>query len=512
MSDGRMKKTLNNSMWGLINIGVTTVLSFVRRSAFIFVFNAELLGINGLFSNILSILSLADMGFSTAMAYSYYKPMADGDEIKIAKLNNFYRKVYNYVAIVITALGLTMIPFLKYFSKLELPISSLNYYGSYLIFLGQTVTTYLFVYKSALYTANQKEYRVTRIRTITSMIFTVLEIAILLLVRDYLTYLSITLISNIVTNCAISFKANKDYPYICKSREKLEKKDKVSIISNLKAVFIYRLSGTLINSTDNILISTMVGTVFVGLYSNYLIIINSLTTFINVTFRSMIASLGNVMVTESEAKKYSVFKSVQFISIWFCIVFTASVSVVINDFILAWIGPKYVFDLPTVVAIMLNFYLVCALQPVWIFREAAGIYLKTKYVMLLTAILNLILSIVLGYWIGISGVLFASAISKLVTYVWYEPILLYKDYFKKRVSGYFLTQVIMLCATGALIVGLWFLLQTIVISNLWIRFFVRGVIAFIITNIVFLIVFARTASFRDLCAKLKSLFKLSLHH
>ena len=506
MQEGRAKKSLRNSVAGLTNSFLAIGFNFVKRTVFVHVLGAEYLGINGLFTNILAFLTLADLGLTTAMAYSYYKPLAQNDKNKIAALNRCYRKIYNIIALAIAVIGLGLTPFLKFIVNTKNPVPDVYFYGSYFLLLAQTVVTYLFVYKGTLITADQRQYLVTRVKTLTSLLCTVLEIIILLLTKNYLLYLSVALVTNIVNNLTISHFANKLFPYIRHSKEKLDKEEEKSIFSNIKSVFIYRLSGVLINSTDNLLISKIVGTVYVGYYSNYLIVINQLTSLINICFRSLTASLGNVLVTQTKEKQHEIFNTMQVASVWFGTVIASSVYLVINDFIFAWLGQDYMLDGLTVFAIMLNFYLLCILQPIWIFREASGLYMQIKYVMVITAVINIVLSIILGMWIGLAGILLASAIAKLLTYMWYEPILLFRKYFSANPWSFFKKLLLNFGGTCLLTGPLQFALSFIKFDNLWLLFFVRGFVAFAALNAVYLIVYHKNEYFLGILNRLKNIF------
>lgn len=473
------------------NTILSLVLNFVCRTVFIQVLGVSLLGINGLFANILQLLSLADLGFGTAMAYSYYKPISQNDYGKIASLNKFYRKIYNTIAAGVAAIGLALLPFLKYLINLDTEIPYLHIY--YLLALANSVVSYLFVYKSAVITAYQKNYIVTKYTAILSIVSAVLRIALLVLTHNYFIYLIIGSLSVVASNFIISRAADKLFPFL-KQGGSLDKETKSDIIKNMKSVFIYKISGVLINSTDNILISVIVGTIVVGYYSNYNLIITSITTFVTLIFTSLTASLGNLVISETAEKKYSVFKTVQLVSFWFTIVIIPSVYVVINDFIIVWLGEAFLMDHFTLFAIMLNFYLQCVLQPIWIYREATGMYRKTKYIMLITAIVNVGLSILFGIWWGLAGILLASAVAKLCTYIWYEPILLFKNYFNESPKTFFIS-VIMNLVGAAVLAGLLFLLSSLVTVSSILGFFIKGVIAFVICNLVYVLFFHKKEEF-----------------
>lgn len=494
MSENRSIKSTRNMVTGFLSKTFNMLLTFVSRTVFIKVFGVEILGINGLFANVLAFLCLADLGFSTAMTYSYYKPIADNDTDKIAALNRFYKKVYLCIAAGIAAIGLALIPFLKYIINLEQEVDHLYIY--YLLTLANTVVSYLFVYKTTVLYAHQEGYIVTKYNMIMSTVSVIAQIILMLIFKNYILYLSVSVIFTIINNFYVSHVTDKRYPFINK-KVKLEKEDKKGIFGNMGSIFLYKVSSVLMNSTDNIIISKLIGTVTVGFYSNYLTVINMLSSYITILFTSMTASIGNLMVKESSEKQFRVFKDIQVISAWCCIAICPCVYALINDFIIAWIGEKFLIDDLTVIAVIINFFLICILNPIWIFREAAGIYRKTKYIMVICAVINIVLSVIMGKMIGLSGVIFASAISKLFTYIWYEPIILFRDYFKKSPLNFFASSLGIVAITAATCVLLYYVKSFIVLEGI-IGFLVKGLACFVLSNIVFAVIFCKNKYFHDL--------------
>lgn len=503
MSDNRSIKSTRNVAAGFLNKTFTMLLSFASRTIFIKVFGVEMLGLNGLFSNVLAFLCLADLGFSTAMTYSYYKPIADNDKQKIAALNQFYKNVYLCIAAGITVVGLALIPFLKHIINLEQEIDHLYLY--YLLTLANTVVSYLFVYKTTVLHAHQEGYIVTKYNMIISTVSSIVQILIMLLLKNYIVYLSIAVVFTIINNICVSRVADKRYPFI-NQKSVLDKSDRKGIFNNMGSIFLYKVSSVLMNSTDNIIISKIIGTVSVGYYSNYLTVINIISSYITIMFTSFTAGIGNLMVKETSEKQYRIFKNIQAISAWCSVVICSCVYVLINDFIVIWIGEKFLIDDLTVIAIALNFFLVCVLNPIWIFREAAGIYRKTKYIMVICALLNIVLSIIMGKAIGLSGVIFASAVSKFLTYIWYEPVILFKNYFKKSPMNFFVSASGIAVLTVATSLLLMFVKSYVTVSGIA-GFVLNGVVCFVISNLVFLIFYFKNKYFRDVIKRIVNLLK-----
>lgn len=436
MEGSRRKKALKNVSFNILSQALTLILAFISRTFFVKIFGVEYLGLNGLFTDVLGLLSMADLGFTIAMVYSFYEPLANHDEKKLAGLITFYKKVYMCIAFAVALIGILLLPILPYIINSKTIIPNVNIY--YLISLFNVVISYLWVYKTAILTADQQEYRIKKISMITSIITTLVQILVIYVFQNYIIYLLISTVSSLVNNIIASWVATKLYPFI-KIKVEITKQEKIDIFKNLGAVFVFKASNVLINATDNILISILVGTIVVGYYSNYSMIQKQIMTFYSLLFTSMTASIGNLIVEESPETRYKVFKCQQTMSFVLCLVIVPCFALLINDFIGIWLGNSFNFDSLTLIVICLNMYLACVLQPLWTYREATGLYRKTKWIMLICAIENIILSIILGKIMGLAGILLASALSRLSTYIWYEPRILFKEYFERGARDYYLS-------------------------------------------------------------------------
>lgn len=467
MNNGRTKKAARNITYSMFNQIVTIVLSFVSRTVFIWGLGPDYLGINGIFSDVLNLLSMADLGFNTAMIYSFYKPLAMGDQKKMAALTTFYKKMYTFIAIIITVIGIALIPLLPQLINLDRQIPHLTLY--YLLSLFGVVSTYLCVYRTSILSADQNGFIITRISMITNMLKTLIMILSIIMFKNYTVYLVIGVVGELLNNIIASMIASKKYPFI-KEKAQLSKEEEKSIFQNMGSVFLYKVSSVLLNATDNVLISTIISTTMVGLYSNYLMLQTKITSLFTLFFSSTTASIANLIVTEGEDKRYEIFDCEQVISFSFCGVIVPCYILLANDFIRIWLGEGYTLDNITIYAIGLNMYLSCVLQPLWSYREATGLYRKTKWVMVICAMENVILSILMGKVIGVSGIIFASAISRVTTYVWYEPVLLFKTYFSRNSKIFFKKLLINFSYICSIVFVLTYLLSGVYIDNiiLWI--------------------------------------------
>lgn len=491
----RTSNSLRNIAYGFLTQFLTFILSFILRTVFIDYLGSDLLGVNGLYSNILTILSLAELGFATVMIYSLYKPLAENNYEKIAALVSYFRSVYNKVAIVILVLGLLVVPFLGFFIRSTLPLSSLRIY--YVLFLLNTVFSYVCIYKTTLINADQKQYLIKNWTLLFSIIKTVCQIAIIYFTGNYYIYLITEVIITLSTNLFLGRICDKYYPYINQHRSQLDKEERVVIMNNVKSMALYKFGVVAMNNTDNLLISKIVGTIWVGFYSNYTLFISAINTLINTFITAMFASLGNLNATADKQRQYEIFNLLLLICHWISAFFSIMFIVLLNDVITVWRGTEFLFDIKTVIVIVLNFYLSNIINPVWMYRETSGLFHKIKYVMLVSSIINIILSIILGLRYGIFGILLSTAISRLLTTVWYEPLVLYKSRFNRSPMEYYLKQVKFICITLLAFLACSFSIcwiKDISLVNIIIKCFICG----IVSNLIFFIMVYKSKEFNIL--------------
>ncbi len=492
--ESRVKKSLSNMTFGVVEQIATLVFTFITRTVFVKTLDANLLGVNGLFTNVLAVLSIAELGFETAIIYSMYKPIAEKDEKKIAAFMNYYKKIYNILAVVVFILGIMLIPFLKYLVNTDDEIDNILIY--YLIFLADSICSYLLANRVAIITANQNIHIISKYNTFFIILKSILQIISLVIFKNFIIYLIIQVLVTLITNLYGARLAHKMYPFAF-SNEKLDKEEKKKLIDSTKSMAIYKFCGTIVDSTDNIFMSVICGTINVGLYSNYCLIISAITRFTNIIYKSITASIGNLNAVGNKEKKIKTFYQMDFFSNWlfgFCSIALYCLS---NPFIELWIGKKYLFNNVILFSIVLNFYILGILKIILVYRDTTGLFRQTKYVLLLTATINIILSIVLGKIYGVFGILIASAIARLLTNCWYEPYKLFKNYFKTSSIKYFIDKILNIILIVISILILSFLYKFIEYINMskLLCFIVKIILVVVIPNIIFYAVYRNKEEF-----------------
>ena len=431
--ESRSKKVIKNISISIIYQIVNLIFNFILRTIFIKTLGVEILGVNGLFSNILSVLSLTDLGINTAMLYSLYNPLYNKEENKISALLNYYKKIYNIIAFIIFTLGIFTVPLLKYIVNTNLNINDIILY--YILYLINSVSSYFVVYKTCVVIADQKEYKLKIIDIVALIIKFIVQTFILIWYQNYILYLLSQIFITIITNIAKSNLSSKHFKI--DKKQKISTNDKKSIWNNVKSLFIYQIGNVIMNNTDNILISIILGTTIVGYYSNYLMIIGAINSVVGMIFSSLQASMGNFNIESSNDQKYKMYKLIIAVSDFIFGFGSIALICLLNHFISIWLGKSFTFDKITVIIIGLNFYVTGLLYPSSSYRFTTELFNRAKYAMLASAIMNLILSVILGKLIGLNGILLATLISRLITTFWYDALILYREYFNVKFIEFF---------------------------------------------------------------------------
>lgn len=434
-SESRTGNSIKNSLTSLIGNGVAFVIAFIAQAIFIKLLGAEYLGLNGLFTNILSMLSIFELGIGNAIVFNLYKPVAENDTKKIAALMNFYKKAYHIIASLILAFGLLLLPFISYFvSNISINI---NIYIVYLLFLFSTVTSYFMVYKRNLIIANQKNYIINIFHTIYLIILNLSQLVILYFTKNYYLYLIIKIICQILENILISIYATKNYDYLkINKNEKISNEIEKDIFSRVKALIYHKVGAMIVLGTDNIIISKFFGLVSVGLYNNYYTVTNGITTLFSQVISTTTASVGNLLVSKNADKKYEVFKKMRFLNSWISIFTSVSLLVMIQPFISVWVGEKYKLDMFVVIWIVFNYFQTMQISTYNTFKDSAGIWREDKFVPLIQAGLNIVFSIICLKIFGLAGVFMGTIICGLILWCYSYPKFIYKKLFGRSYIDY----------------------------------------------------------------------------
>lgn len=495
MNNGaRLSNSMRNVIVGISSQVINLLLSFVSRTIFIKILGITYLGLNGLFTNVLSVLSLAELGIGNAIIFSMYKPLAENDRKKINALMNLYSKAYFIIGIIVAIIGIAIMPFLGYITNGINDIQ--NIYIIYILYLLNSVISYFFAYKRSIIIADQKNYIITKYQYIFNIMQVIFQVLILIITHNFILYLFIQILCSFFYNLFISMKAEKLYPFLKeKNKHRLDEVNKQAIFNNIKALMIYKVAGVALNGTDNIIMSKIVGTIWVGICSNYNLIIGAVTTILSQLFVGITASIGNLNVTENKEKKEQIFNNINFISFWIFGFCSISFWILSSPFIEIWIGKEYVLNNQILFVLILNFYISGMHTVIYTFRDAMGLFRETKYIPVILTIINIILSILLGVKFGILGIFLATAISRLCTSVAMEPYILYKFAFEKKCYRYYLRYIKYLITIlfAAIVTNL---ISSYINENNIMVLLYKGFICLIIPNLIFLFIYRNTSEFK----------------
>lgn len=433
----RSSNSIKNAGTGIGMQIINVLLRFICRTAFVYTLGKEYLGIASLYTNVLTLLSITELGFSTAITYSLYDPLAKGDQKLICSLMAFYKKVYRIIGFIVLGLGLILMPFLPYL--MTGVTDKVNIYLYYLLYLAQSVVSYwFFSYKSAIVIADQKKYVTDIICTFCQIAVCVLQVLALLLFRSFFLYTLLFIVMGIVQNIFIAWQADKRYPYLKEKAEPLTKDSKKKLFDQVHALFLQKISVVIGTATDNLIISSFVSVLAVGLYDNYHMIISSVQKFMHSAFQGLTASIGNLFTTESKERSAFIFRSLNLANSYLVCVASVCFLTLFQPFVTIWIGEEYLLDMVTVFIIVLNFATNFLQNIVLIYRDATGLFVVGRYRSAINAGLNLILSLIFVQFWGMTGVFLGSIISRLATNWWFDAWVLHKKGFEHSPLGYYL--------------------------------------------------------------------------
>lgn len=492
---GRVQSAAKNIAFGYIGNLTTQLLGFILRTVFISYLGDTLNGINDLYTGILSVLSLAELGVGTALNYSLYGPVARKDYEKIKSYMQLYKKAYRVIGLVIAVIGLAISPFLPYLVKQPQGVSVRDLTLYYFIFLFNTVSTYFVAYKYSLAYAEQKNYIQTNTITITKMITVTLQIAVIVTTRNFYLYLLTAAAVELIQKIFISWYLNRLYPYLKdKNVKKLSKEETGEVVTKTKALVFHKVGDVARLQTDSMIISAFINVTLVGFVGNYNMILNSVANFVNIIFNSVLSSFGNLIATESKEKQYDVFKVYRFFACWIYGFSAVGFFLLLTPFIVIWQGNEKVLAAGVVACILIDYYFKGDRIVLSNFKTAAGVFEQDKYLALIQGVVNLILSIVLVQKIGLVGIYIGTIVSGLIANIT-KPFIIYKVCFEKSVKTYFLDSVKYLAVLGGILVLLTWIKQFVMPQVTVLSFIVMFIVICVVFNGIFLLLFGRTQEF-----------------
>lgn len=489
------------------------VLRFAVRTIFVYTLGKAYLGINGLFADILTMLSLAEFGFDAAINYKLYRPLADHDERTLRKYLKFYKQIYCMVGSIILILGVLLIPLLPVLIKDYDRVGALgiNAVLIYVLYLLHSVSSYLFfAYRSAIVKADQKSYIFNAISSAVYVARSAFQIVILLVWQNYVAYIATLIGFNILQNLINAIIATKKYPGCFKGEtDQMSKQEILDMFKDCLALFVFKIDDVVIKATDNLVLSSIHGLVLVGEYSTYLLIYTSIKSILIRMYDAVKASMGNLFAEEDVERKYFFFETTNFLTMIIYGTAGAVIAIITNEVISCWLGQNYVIAQPLPLMIGIEMLFAGIKINLNQIRNVSGVFRQMWYRPVIGTLINLIVSII-GVWLwGINGVVLGTILSLIFANFTVDPAVIHKYCFAgfqpvsryyKRNFGY----MAVLAMSG--LIAMW-LCSNVVVGYGWFSVLVHGIICCAVIPLIFLVIYFRTPECRYLIKKMKSIFK-----
>lgn len=504
-TQSRVKNTKHNIISGLVKQTVDIILPFIIRTSILYLLGTQYLGLNGLFTSVLQVLSLTDLGFSSAVLYILYKPVAENDKMAICAIMAYIKRVYFIIGAAMLLLGIAIMPFLTYFIAGDYP-SEINIYALFIIYVISTSVSYmLYTYKSALLNAMQREYIVSRIYTITTLATKLCQAVLLLLFRNYYLFIIIMPIGTVANNLLVHFCSKKYFSELI-PHGRITVKEKDELKKQTKAIFLNRVGDVARNSLDNIIISALLGLTAVAIYGNYYYIFSALYGITLMISNGMQASVGNSVVEESVEKNYSDFSKFTFIYSWLTGWITICMCSLYQPFMLIWMSGRANMLLPfgDILLICIYFYVITLNNIRNLYLNANGLYWECRTWYVVEAIANLLLNILLGYYAGITGIIIATIITVFMFNFVFRTNVLFKHYFVIPKSYFFRKHVFYFGITSINCLATYALSSLIPLGGV-LGLGLKATVCIVAPNAIYFVAYFRTQEFKTSIRFIKEL-------
>ncbi len=438
-TSSRTAKSARNAGVAVLTQVTVIGLGFVNRSVFVAELGVAMLGVNALLTSIVAMLAFADLGISGALMYALYKPLKDGDTRTTAAIVHYAGRLFRWVALIVAVLGLALTPFLHRFIQLPSDIDYLELY--YLILLANTVVGYLMLNRMVLMNADQKGYITQTYSLVFNILRAVLQIVSLLVYESFIVFLAIQVVSTVANKFVVYLRAGRIYPFLKEPLMSITDSQRRSILQSTRDLAIYRVAVLVLDNSTPLLVSVIAGTVALGYYSNYMLIIASAVMVVDAVFSALTPSVGSLIAAGDRGAGRRVFDEMILLAILIHGLIAIGLVTLVDSFVVLWLGEEFVLPREVVVGIVLNFYVTGTQRPLWSFRSATGLFRQTRMVVPITTAISIALSFVLGTAFGLVGIVFAPVLARLLTGAWYEPWLLIRHRLTGGLLPYFGLQI-----------------------------------------------------------------------
>lgn len=492
----RTKNASRNIVFGICLKIYQIIIPFLMRTAMIYFLGVEYLGLNSLFTSVLQVLNLAELGVGSAMVFSMYKPIAEDKSEIICALMNLYKIYYRVIGTVVCVAGLLLLPFIPKLISGTIP-NDVNIYILYLLNLGATVLSYwLFAYKNSILQAHQRVDVTSKVMLGTETVKYILQLAVLAVFHNYYYYVMVILFTQIMTNIITAIIANKMYPQY-QAKGALPKASIQQINRRIRDLFTSKLGAVIVNSADTIVISAFLGLTMLAIYQNYFYLITAVIGFVTTIFVSCTAGIGNSLIVETHEKNFRDLNKFTFIIAWLAGFCTCCFLCLFQPFMKLWVGEKFMLDFSAVVCLCIYFFVYEINQLLNMYKDAAGIWHEDRYRPLVTAFSNLLMNLIMVQFWGIYGIILSTVISTLFIGIPWLLHNLFTVLFDKKYMAAYIKRLFYYSAI--VFVGCsvtYFVCSFINLSDI-LTLIVRGLICCIIPNVIFLVFYHKREEFME---------------
>ncbi len=491
----RTKNATKNIIFGIILKLYQIIVPFIMRTVMIYLLGVEYLGLNSLFTSILQVLNLAELGVGSAMVFSMYKPIAVDDDVTICALMKLYKIYYRIIGLVILIIGMILCPFIPYLIKSDVP-ADMNIYVLYILNLLATVFSYwLFAYKNCLLSAHQRTDITSKITLIINTIMYLAQFLLLFIFRNYYFYVIVLLLGQIMINITTAVVVDKKYPKY-KAQGNLPKEKIREINNRVKDLFTSKIGGVIVNSSDTIVISAFLGLSILAVYENYFYILKAIIAIIAVIFSSCTAGIGNSIIIESNEKNFNDLRKFTFIIAWISGFCASELLCLYQIFMKNWVGGDLLLDFSCVVCLVIYFFVYEINSLLNLYKDAAGIWHKDRFRPLVTALSNLALNLILVNFIGLYGVLLSTVLTMLFIGMPWIIHNLFTEIFKVNPKKYIVRLIIYAIVTG-LVVIITYLICELIKGDSILIMLVKGIVCFLISNLLYFIIYRNLEEYKE---------------
>jgi hypothetical protein len=504
--DNKIKLLEKNVIYSFFSFVLNYFIQFIQRSFFIFYIGVFYLGLSSLFLNILSIISIIELGIGSVMIYSLYKPISNNDMDTIKSIIKIYNGYYFKIAYITIIIGLLLTPLVLIFVG-NSNDSTFNIIVYYYIFLLASFINYFFILRENFLVASQQKYIISNYYTIINSIFSIIQIFVMLFYNSFTLYLLLFLISNIFLRILVHFYIKSKYPFLFNINnnivqidfEKIQKK-------NIQSFFYHKFGEIAIYNTESIFVSIFVNIYTIGLLSNYNLLITTITSFLNIFLSSIAYFVGSIIVQKDSFQKYDIFQLYRIISFWLNGLVFLIFYMFINDFIRIWIGSSFLLSDHITNLLLIIFLLRADRSVLMNYKQAAGVFDLDKFLTIIQGLISIFFSILLGFYFGIFGILLASLLQGFIGYV-FRPVLVFRKLFNKDFNVYFFESFkylffMLICFSIAFIIR-----KSFGEAETIFEMFLPLILMFSAYSIFFIILYKSTKSFRLILSYIKVILK-----